>query len=663
MLSKSSIFAAIFLATFLILSVFLSSNTVAAAISVKDFGAKGDGVTDDSVAIQNAFNSLGSNGGTIYFPAGTYMLGTSHGGTCCYPDGSLIQNALILNRNNVIITGDGTGVSILKLMPHTKMLALLISSSNVIVEKITIDGNGNQRNGTVGWPNGDVVNALTGSTDTTNNVTYRYCEVKNGIEDGFGCSGCQNAYIHDCYFHDLGIPTAGGAGISIHAYGGKVVHNIIVNNTFGIWTAYGSHDILIQDNLIANISFIGMIIGHDYKIFGANPGNARYNITGNIVEGSGNPIWIACARDGSITNNTVINNYNYGILIFDCTPGVNSDYSEKIPSSNWIISNNVCSNTDLARRQAKGIVVGASFSNNIILRGNDCENNGNSIDDQISIQNPSAVNSDWRSVNTISYTPVNQDPKGTLDAVDCSSFAGWTCDPDNYAQAIDVYFFKDGPYALGGTLIGSTTANLQREQAVGDQCGGYRNHGFVFNTPDSLKDGISHTIYAYAINTPAGNNPQLSGSPKTLSSCVITSSSTTTTSSTTATSTTTIPISSTTTTSTSIPTTSSTTTTTLQECKCSWFVCNQNCGSKSGNYCILDSSCLETTISSTTTISVTSTTTPQTSSTTSNQITTTSTPTPKTTTTTITPPAQPCGTYDIPCWIGYFFLRIFGLMK
>lgn len=38
------------------------------------FGAKADGVTDDSDAIQSAINSLPSRGGTVYFPAGTYII-------------------------------------------------------------------------------------------------------------------------------------------------------------------------------------------------------------------------------------------------------------------------------------------------------------------------------------------------------------------------------------------------------------------------------------------------------------------------------------------------------------------------------------------------------------------------------------------------------------
>ena len=46
-----------------------------AAVNVKDFGATGDGVTDDTAAIQAAINSLSNKyGGQIYFPPGQYLV-------------------------------------------------------------------------------------------------------------------------------------------------------------------------------------------------------------------------------------------------------------------------------------------------------------------------------------------------------------------------------------------------------------------------------------------------------------------------------------------------------------------------------------------------------------------------------------------------------------
>jgi len=114
-------------------------------------------------------------------------------------------------------------------------------------------------------------------------------------------------------------------------------------------------------------------------------------------------------------------------------------------------------------------------------------------------------------------SPVSAPPKGWHDSSDCTASYGWTCDVDDYAQALDVHFYKDGP-AGTGTFMGSVSANQAREAAVGTECGGNSNHGFTFNTPDSLKDGVSHTIYAYAIDIPITTgltNPLLSGSPKT----------------------------------------------------------------------------------------------------------------------------------------------------
>jgi hypothetical protein len=64
-------------------------------INVKSFGATGNGVTDDTVAIQSAINSAGTAGGIMFFPPGTYL-----------------YSALTVNAD-VSLLGSGAGASTL----------------------------------------------------------------------------------------------------------------------------------------------------------------------------------------------------------------------------------------------------------------------------------------------------------------------------------------------------------------------------------------------------------------------------------------------------------------------------------------------------------------------------------------------------------------------
>jgi hypothetical protein len=76
------------------------------SVSVKDFGAVGNGVTDDTGAIQTAINS----GQSLYFPSGTYLcnnLTQSTNGQYFYANGDV---KLIKNANGPIITSSGNFV-------------------------------------------------------------------------------------------------------------------------------------------------------------------------------------------------------------------------------------------------------------------------------------------------------------------------------------------------------------------------------------------------------------------------------------------------------------------------------------------------------------------------------------------------------------------------
>src|SRR5215217_17360 len=76
-------------------------------INVKTFGATGDGVTDDRLAIQNAIDSVPTGGAIVYFPRGDYAIG----GTLTVPkDGTSLVGEGAGNRIGATQNNIGTRI-------------------------------------------------------------------------------------------------------------------------------------------------------------------------------------------------------------------------------------------------------------------------------------------------------------------------------------------------------------------------------------------------------------------------------------------------------------------------------------------------------------------------------------------------------------------------
>ena len=69
-----------------------------AVVNVLDYGAVGNGTTDDSAAIQAAFDALPASGGTVLFPKKTYAF-------------SAID---IIDKQNVSIDGQARSCNVCK---------------------------------------------------------------------------------------------------------------------------------------------------------------------------------------------------------------------------------------------------------------------------------------------------------------------------------------------------------------------------------------------------------------------------------------------------------------------------------------------------------------------------------------------------------------------
>src|SRR5262249_36147780 len=77
--------------------------------SVTNFGAKGDGVTDDTAAIQTRINPVyNAAGGQVYFPPGTYIV-----------------HPTIHIMPNIILQGAGSSQSVIELANHAANFSYL----------------------------------------------------------------------------------------------------------------------------------------------------------------------------------------------------------------------------------------------------------------------------------------------------------------------------------------------------------------------------------------------------------------------------------------------------------------------------------------------------------------------------------------------------------
>ena len=109
------------------------------SVSVKDFGAKGDGVTDDRQAIQNAINSLIGKGGVIYFPVteSCYLLKSRHESKDC---------CLYIPDSNIKLKGGANGLDSFKgsLKADIECQSLLLSdidTHSIEIDSLLLDGN------------------------------------------------------------------------------------------------------------------------------------------------------------------------------------------------------------------------------------------------------------------------------------------------------------------------------------------------------------------------------------------------------------------------------------------------------------------------------------------------------------------------------------------
>lgn len=88
----------------------LSNEKVTTFVNVREAGAKGDGITDDTASIQQALGSLSERGGTLFFPEGRYRITKKLLTTGAHPSTKRPLNYIEIKgagKNSSWLLGDG----------------------------------------------------------------------------------------------------------------------------------------------------------------------------------------------------------------------------------------------------------------------------------------------------------------------------------------------------------------------------------------------------------------------------------------------------------------------------------------------------------------------------------------------------------------------------
>lgn len=227
------------------------ADRFADAVSVKDFGAVGDGVADDKAEIQAAIDAVSTaGGGVVFVPEGTYTM-----------------SLRVTVKAGVTLAGAGIGATTLKVTDHDRVVVLEADSG---IRNISLDANGQHD---------AVVNKLSVLSVSGDNCVIDTVEVIDGYS-GISVGGADeatapsnteitNVYTHDNVSRGLILdPFANGTIVNgIHSWGNGnagilighgAFNNLVTNfvlediNNASLWLHEGAHDNVVCNGVIKN---------------------------------------------------------------------------------------------------------------------------------------------------------------------------------------------------------------------------------------------------------------------------------------------------------------------------------------------------------------------------------------------------------------------------
>jgi hypothetical protein len=279
-------------------------------VNVKDFGATGNGVTDDTQAIQNAINLLGSlGGGTLVIPPGTYSVNSIQ----------LVSNLRIVGSPNSILQQQQAATQ--GIFTYNMNNTASSPIQNVMIDGLTFIGNTSSNAQPYYYQSAVYLNYC-------QNIAVKNCTIKNFVDAGVRFTYATNIWVDKNYFYNIGA-NYGGGNLSQNTI--DISNN--TNNYTSQSSTFGQY--WVRDNILDSGSSGGIVI----QAYSGNPN--KVVISGNIVKNyanwSGIELEAGYATRGIISNNQVYECVNGIAVVFSGTPLPSGEQlSDIVISGNYV---------------------------------------------------------------------------------------------------------------------------------------------------------------------------------------------------------------------------------------------------------------------------------------------------------------------------------------
>lgn len=323
------------------------------------YGTIGDGVTDDTDAVQATIDSAASLGFTAYFAGGRYL---------CSSRITLPSNVAIVGQSrfgsrwvfNWTLATDPAGATYVGNEDQVN------GNTNISISKLGIEGAGN------GTPYGNLTTPVAGTLFRLgSNITVTDCFFYRIPSISCSLQGIQRARITGNIIYQ-----GGRDGINFRSYGGVA-----------------STDAVISHNIIYEVGDDGIAISANGDAVGPTL-PSRISIVGNVIygqsqfyaNGAGRGIFLFCGEDITISANVVSSTFASGInLTGDATSGYG--LRNIVVTGNAVRAAGTMGNSTQPRHgiRAIGPAVTLSITNNII---DQAVQSGINILDNANVLNP-----------------------------------------------------------------------------------------------------------------------------------------------------------------------------------------------------------------------------------------------------------------------------------